>query len=90
MSAEKFAMEPQEALDGLMRAGQERASALATGVPALPAGNYTAGYAAAVEAVLAAHHASLSAQTAFGTATAATSVAATEAVEADSASALSI
>ena len=83
-------MEPQSTLDGLMSAGQERASALASGVPALPAGNYTAGFAAAVEAALAAHYAGLAALAAFGTATAASTVATTETVEADSAAALSI
>ena len=44
MSTDKFAMEPEGTLSGLMSAGQERAAALATGLPAIQAGNYTAGY----------------------------------------------
>lgn len=89
MSTDKFAMEPEGTLSGLMSAGQERAAALATGLPAIQAGNYTAGYATAVEAVLAAHHAALTEKTATGTATAATTVASTEAVENQSAATLS-
>ena len=90
MSTDKFAMEPEATLDGLMNAGQERAAALATGLPSMQAGNYTAGYATAVETVLAAHHAVLTEKTAAGTATAAATVASTEAVEGESAATLSI
>ena len=89
MSTDKFAMEPEATLDGLMSAGQERAAALAAGLPAMQAGNYTAGYATAVETVLAAHHAALSEKTVAGTATAAATVASTEAVEGESAATLS-
>ncbi|MDQ1247621.1 MAG: hypothetical protein QG597_1992 [Actinomycetota bacterium] len=90
MSTDKFAMEPEATFDGLMSAGQERAAALATGLPSMQAGNYTAGYATAIETVLAAHHAVLAEKTAAGTATAAATVASTEAVEGESAATLSI
>ena len=72
-----------------MSAGQERINALATGLPAIPAGNYTAAFASQVETALAAHHVALTEQTAAGMTTAASSVAATEANEADAAATLS-
>lgn len=89
MSADKFAMNPESTLNGLMRAGQERTHALAAGLPAMPAGNYTAAYAAQVEATLVAHHAVLSEQAVAGMTTAAASVTATEANESAAAAELS-
>lgn len=89
MSTDKFAMEPEATLDGLMNAGQERIGALASGLPAMPVGNYTPAWASTVETVLATHHATLAGQTSAGMATAAGSVAAAEGNESDAAATLS-
>ncbi|MDQ1247899.1 MAG: hypothetical protein QG597_2271 [Actinomycetota bacterium] len=88
MSTDKFAMEPESTLDGLMTAGQERTAALSAGLPAIPAGNYTTGYAAALAATLTTRHAEVSEKTITGIVTATSSVSSTEIVEGESASAL--
>lgn len=90
MPADSFAMEPQSTREGLLGAGEERAAALAQGLPDIHSGNYTAGYAAAVHAVLAAHHLTLSTKSAASTATATASTAAAEATEAENAATLAI
>jgi len=42
MSADQFAMEPAATLDGLSAAAGDRLGACAQGLPAIPAGTYTA------------------------------------------------
>ena len=83
MSADQFAMEPAATLDGLSAAAGDRLGACAQGLPAIPAGTYTAAFATALTTTLTGHLA------AVGTQAAAESVAATESNESTAATILS-
>jgi protein-disulfide isomerase-like protein with CxxC motif len=80
--ARRFEMDPQGTATGLSTAGETRASAAASGIPALPLGNYVDGYSAAATAVLATLGAELTGTIGTGLANTATTAASTETTEA--------
>jgi hypothetical protein len=80
--AQKFHMDPQNAGAHLHAAGSSRAAALAEGIPALPTGNYLAGYSSLAAGTLDALQAELVAAVSRGMANTATSVEVVEATEA--------
>lgn len=80
--AQSFEMDPQATATGLTTAGETRAAVAASGVPALPVGNYIAGYSTAATAVLTTLSAALTATASTGMANTATTVASTESTEA--------
>jgi hypothetical protein len=80
--AQGLEMEPQGTATGLTTAGETRATAAASGVPALPVGNYIAGYSTAATAVLATLSAELTGTVSTGLANTATTVTSTETTEA--------
>jgi hypothetical protein len=80
--AKSFEMDPQGTAAGLTTAGQTRATAAASGIPALPIGNYIAGYSTAATAVLATLSAELTGTVSTGLGNTATTVASTETAEA--------
>ena len=80
--AQSFEMDPQGTATGLTTAGETRATAAASGVPALPVGNYIAGYSTAASAVLATLSAELTGTVSTGLANTATTVESTETTEA--------
>ena len=82
--ARRFEMDPQGTATGLSTAGETRASAAATGIPALPIGNYVAGYSTAATAVLATLSAELTGTVGTGLTNTATTAASTETTEAAS------
>jgi len=89
MPAEQFAMEPAATLDGLSAAAGDRLGACAQGLPVIPAGTYTAAFAAAVTTTLTGHLTAVGTQVTTGAAAAADSVAATESNESTAATILS-
>jgi hypothetical protein len=80
--AQSFEMDPQGTATGLTTAGETRAAAAASGMPALPIGNYVAGYSTAATALLATLGAELTGTVSTGMANTATTVASTETAEA--------
>jgi hypothetical protein len=80
--AHGFEMDPQGTAAGLSTAGETRAAAAASGIPALPTGNYIAGYSTAATAVLATLNAELTGSVSTGLANTATTAASTETTEA--------
>jgi protein-disulfide isomerase-like protein with CxxC motif len=80
--ARRFEMDPHGTATGLSTAGETRASAAASGIPALPIGNYVAGYSTAATAVLATLSAELTGTVATGLANTTTTAASTETTEA--------
>jgi hypothetical protein len=82
--ARRFEMDPRGTATGLGTAGETRAASVASGIPALPIGNYTAGYSTAATAVLATLSAELSGTVSTGSANTATTAASTETTEAAS------
>ena len=80
--AQGLEMDPQGAAIGLTTAGETRATAVASGVPALPVGNYIAGYSTAATAVLATLSAELTGTVTTGLVNTATTVEWTETTEA--------
>ena len=89
MSADQFAMEPAATLDGLTAAAGDRLGACAQGLPAIPAGTYTAAFATALTTTLTGHLAAVGTQTAAGATAATDSVAATESNASSAATTLS-
>jgi hypothetical protein len=79
--AQRFEMDPQGTATGLTTAGETRATAAASGIPALPVGNYIAGYSTAATAVLATLSAELTGTVSTGLANTATTVTSTETAE---------
>jgi hypothetical protein len=79
--AQRFEIDPQGTAAGLTTAGQCRAEAVAGGVPALPVGNYIAGYSTKATAILATLGAELTGRVGSGLANTASSVSSTEATE---------
>ena len=88
--AKSFEMDPQATAAGLTTAGQTRATAAASGIPALPIGNYIAGYSTAATAVLATLSAELTGTVSTGLANTATTVTSTETTEAANRASLTI
>ena len=80
--ARRFEMDPQGTATALSAAGETRATAAASGIPALPIGNYIAGYSTAATAVLSTLSAELTGTVGTGLANTATAVASTETTEA--------
>ena len=80
--AHGFEMDPQGTAAGLSTAGETRAAAAASGIPALTIGNYVAGYSTAATAVLATLSAEFTGTVSAGLANTATTVASTETTEA--------
>jgi hypothetical protein len=80
--ARRFEMDTQGTATGLSTAGETRATAAASGIPALTIGNYVAGYSAAAMAVLATLSAELTGTVGSGLANTATTAASTETTEA--------
>ena len=80
--AQRFEMEPQATATGLTTAGETRAAAAASGIPALPVGNYVAGYSTAAAALLATLSGELTGTVGTGLGNTATTVASTESAEA--------
>lgn len=74
-------MDPQGTETGLTTAGQCRAQTLAGSVPALPVGNYIAGYSTTAAAILATLSAELTGRVGSGLANTASSVSSTETTE---------
>jgi hypothetical protein len=87
--AQSFEMDPQETAAGLTTAGETRATAAASGIPALPVGSYIAGYSTAATAVLATLDAELTGTVSTGLANTETTVASTETAEAANQASLS-
>jgi hypothetical protein len=79
--AQRFEIDPQSTGTGLTTAGQCRAQAAASGVPALPVGTYIAGYSTAATTILTTLGAELSGRVASGLANTASTVSSTEATE---------
>jgi hypothetical protein len=79
--AHRFEIDPQGTASGLSTAGETRATAAASGIPALPMGNYVAGFSAAAAAVLATLSAELTGTVGSGLANTATTAASTETTE---------
>jgi protein-disulfide isomerase-like protein with CxxC motif len=80
--ARSFEMDPQGTATGLTTAGETRAAAAASGIPALPVGNYVAGYSTAATTVLATLSAELTGTVSTSMANTATTVESTETTEA--------
>ena len=80
--AQGFEMDPQGTATGLTTAGETRSTAAASGIPALPVGNYVEGYSTAATAVLATLSAELTGTVSTGLANTATTVSSTETTEA--------
>jgi hypothetical protein len=80
--AQSFEMDPQGTATGLTTAGETRAAAATSGIPALPVGNYVAGYSTAATAILATLSAELTGTVGTGLANTATTVTSTETMEA--------
>jgi hypothetical protein len=87
--AQSFEMDPQGTATGLTTAGETRAAAATSGIPALPVGNYVAGYSTAATAILATLSAELTGTVGTGLANTATAVASTETTEAANQASLS-
>lgn len=81
MAATAFQMDPQGTEAGLTTAGQCRVEAVASGVPALPVGNYIASYSATATAILATLSAGLTGRVVTGLANTSSTVSSTEAAE---------
>lgn len=79
--AQRFEIDPQSTGTGLTTAGQCRAQAVASGVPALPVGTYIAGYSTTATAILTTLRAELRGRVASGLANTASTVSSTEATE---------
>jgi hypothetical protein len=80
--ARRFEMDPQGTGTGLSTAGEMRVAAAASGIPALPIGNYVVGYSTAATAVLATLTTELTGTVGAGLANTATTAASTETTEA--------
>jgi hypothetical protein len=80
--ARRFEIDPQGTATGLSTAGETRAAAATSGIPALPVGNYVAGYSTAATAVLATLGAELTGTVSTGLANTASTAASTETTEA--------
>jgi hypothetical protein len=87
--AHSFEMDPQATATGLTSAGETRAAAASSGIPALPVGNYVAGYSTEATAVLATLSAELTGIVSTGMANTATTVGSTETTEAANQASLS-
>jgi hypothetical protein len=87
--AKSFEMDPQGTATGLTTAGETRATAAASGIPAMPVGNYIAGYSTAATAVLATLDAELTGTVSTGLANTAATVTSTETAEAANQTSLS-
>jgi hypothetical protein len=79
--ADVFRMDPQPAQSGLAAAAGARSSSLAAGIPALPVGNYLAGFSTEVGAVLATLYAQETGVVAQGAVTSVSSATAVETTE---------
>jgi hypothetical protein len=80
--AHRFEIDPQGTATGLSTAGETRAAAAASGIPALPVGNYVAGYSTAATAVLTTLSAELTGSVGTGLTNTAITAASTETTEA--------
>ena len=79
--AQRFEMDPPSTGTGLTTAGQCRAQAVASGVPALPGGNYIESYSTTATAILTTLSAELTGRVGSGLANTANTMSSTEATE---------